>query len=148
MKIKPFISPYKYKVSYLIRRCLTEINAKDYTASQISFLCKEFTPSRVVERFASQSNFVAIQGDRILGCVTLKNDIIGSLFVNPLYNNQGVGSYLLSYIEELAMSRGIIKLWVNSSKTAVIFYKNKGYVVKEKRRHANAGITYIMYKKI
>lgn len=148
MKIRRFSSLDKNKVSYLIRRCLNKINSKDYTAEQIAFLCKEFTPSKVFQRFKDRDSFVATQENKILGCITLKSSEIGSLFVNPSYTRQGVGSYLYSYVENLAMRRGLTELYVNSSKTAVVFYKNKGYVLKNKNLHAFGGNTYIMCKKL
>lgn len=148
MIIRQFVNSDRNKVSYLIRRCLNEINSEDYTADQVSFLCQEFTPGKVQARFVERSSYIAAQGDRILGCVTLKDNEIGSLFVNPSYNRQGIGSNLYSYAEKLAIQRGATVLWVNSSKTAVVFYKNMGYILQEKRRDAKGGTTYFMYKKL
>ena len=58
MKIRRFLNKDKDKVSYLIRRCLNKINSKDYTAAQIAFLCKEFTPNKVLLRFKDIDSFV------------------------------------------------------------------------------------------
>lgn len=141
MRIRKYKSDDKQKISYLIRKCIIEVNSADYTAKQVEFISKEFSPAKVHERFSNRAAFVMIDGTKILGCVTLKADEIGSLFVNPRFHKQGVGHKLMSKAEEQAKINGFSDAWVNSSKTAVNFYENLGYMKKKKVADKNGGVT-------
>ncbi len=146
MRIRKYKSDDKQKISYLVRKCIVEVNSADYTTQQIKFMSMEFSPAKVHERFSSRTAFVAVDGDKILGCATFKAGEIGSLFVNPRFHHQGIGHKLMNKAEEQAKTNGFSDVWVNSSKTAVIFYKNLGYIKKKRVAHRYGGVTFVMEK--
>lgn len=65
-------------------------------------------------------------------CGVISLNITGYIrffFVAKAYQGQGIGHKLLSFAEELARSRGVDKLFLDSSLTAVWFYEKHGFSV-------------------
>ncbi len=52
---------------------------------------------------------------------------ITSLFVNPAHAGQGVGTALLTALEDAARRAGLARLRLNSSLNAAAFYESRGY---------------------
>lgn len=146
MRIRKYRVYDNKKLAYLIRKCILEVNSSDYTAKQIEFLYKEFSPAKVHAKFSERYTYVAEIKDTILGCVTFNEGEIGSLFVNPRFHYQGIATKLMDTVEKYALTHNISTVWVNSSKTAVAFYEKRKYSKKRRISHKEGGITFIMEK--
>ena len=127
MKIRKFQDKDARKLSYLIKRALNEVNIKDYPKSVIVRLSKYNTPSKLIERSRGRDVYVVVDGDRILGTAGLENNYVFSVFVDPTYHGKGIGQMLMTHIERAAGKRGMDKLTLASSLTAVGFYEKLGY---------------------
>jgi putative acetyltransferase len=64
-----------------------------------------------------------------VGFGALDHDLIRSLYVDPLHQRKGIGSKILSVLEQTAGSRRMRVLSVHSALNAVPFYEVKGYSV-------------------
>ena len=73
--------------------------------------------------------FVALDGSKIIGMITLRNSShISLLFVDEKYHRRGVGSALISYLQEyLLMQTAIDKVTVNAAPYGVAFYHKLGF---------------------
>ena len=76
-------------------------------------------------KFTQRNTYVVEVKDTILGCVTFNKGEIGSLFVNPRFHHQGIATKLMDKTEKYALTHNFLTVWVNSSKTAVPFYKTR-----------------------
>jgi len=133
IEIRTFEASDSVQASWVITRCLREVNSHNYTEEQIQRLCDAFTPNQVLKRFSTRKSFVAVQHGKVIGTATLKEQEIGSLFVNPNLQGQGIGKLLLNHIEEVAKTANVTYLKAYSTLTAIEFYKHLGYqVIKEK----------------
>ena len=76
--------------------------------------------------------------ERIVGFTELRDGWIEHLYVDPEFQNQGIGTSLMNYLKQLSPSG--LTLWVfEENKGAIAFYEREGFVLVEKRdlEHAN-----------
>lgn len=73
--------------------------------------------------------FVALDGNTIIGMITLRDEShISLLFVDERYHRRGVGSALISYLQEyLLMHAATDKVTVNAAPYGVAFYHKLGF---------------------
>lgn len=73
--------------------------------------------------------FVATEGDKIIGLITLRSgNHISLLFVDNEYHRRGVGSALIRYLQEYMLSHtGYEKVTVNAAPYGIPFYHNLGF---------------------
>ena len=134
------------EVSELIRKTLIEVNSKFYPKSVIEYLCNEFSPKFLIQLSKEREFFLAVEKSKIIGTITIINDYLGTLFVNPDYHGKGIGTKLMEKIENLAKERKIQKLKLKSSINAVDFYEKLGYKKGEQSQSEEYGLTYEMSK--
>lgn len=146
--IRPFVVDDGEQVSRVIIRCLREVNSRDYTSSQIERLCREFSPSKVRERFGNRASFVAFQNDVVVGTATLDGDEIRSVFVRPDLQNKGIGRVLMEQIEVAAKASGADVLRGYSSLAAIHFYLHLGYEKLREKREADGEVTIEIEKQL
>ena len=127
MRIRKFRPEDAKRVSYLISKTLWEANSKDYSQRVIKNVENKYKPSKIIEYSRNRKIFVAEENGKILGTISLENDMILCAFVNPRYQCRGIGKKLIEHIEKIAKRKGIKKLKVPSSTTSVGFYEKMGY---------------------
>ncbi len=71
--------------------------------------------------------YQAVQGEQILGFISLIDNYLAALFIKPEFQENGVGSSLLHYAKTLRDSLNL-KVFSKNSKS-VDFYKRKGFSV-------------------
>nr|ADQ54418.1 GNAT family acetyltransferase [uncultured marine crenarchaeote E37-7F] len=148
MRIRKFKQEDARKVSYLIRKTLREVNSKDYPQNQIKFMCENHSSKRIVEKASNRLMYVAVEGERILGTVGLKDTFITTLFVNPKFHNRGIGTELMNHVESTARKKGYICVSVPSSVTAYDFYRKRGYKKVRDEYSPQYGQVIVMEKKL
>ena len=146
IEIRKFKDEDALEASDLIRKTLSEENSKFYPNSVIEYMCNEFSPKFLIELSKEREFFVAIKNSKMIGTITIINDYIGTVFVNPEYHSKGIGTKLMETIENLAKKRKIEKLRLESSINAVDFYEKLGYLKGEKSQSEEYGVTYEMSK--
>ncbi len=127
---------------------MQEVNSRDYAPSQIERLCAEFTSEKVRERFGKRLSFVAVQKDEVVGTATLQKDELGSVFVRPDLQGQGVGKQLVAHVEEVAKERGVERLGAYSSLIALPFYLHLGYERLGEKREPDGEVTVEIQKRL
>jgi GNAT superfamily N-acetyltransferase len=92
---------------------------------------------------------VAEAHGRIIGGVRLWTDgWICAFFIDPQYQQQGIGTRLLQQIERIAKKRGFKALRTHSAINSVGFYKKRGYRVVRQVVFRNYGRMYRMFKRL
>ena len=146
ISVRKFKDDDALEASDLIRKTLSAVNSKFYPISVIKYMCNEFSPNFLIDLSKEREFFVAIEKSKIIGTITIINDYIGTVFVNPEYHCKGIGTKLMQTIENIAKERKIEKLRLQSSINAVDFYKKLGYKEGEKSQSEEYGVTYEMSK--
>lgn len=73
--------------------------------------------------------FVALDNDRIIGMITLRDSShISLLFVDEKYHRRGIGRALIEYLREYLLSEaGVSRVTVNAAPYGVAFYHKLGF---------------------
>jgi putative acetyltransferase len=84
---------------------------------------------------------VAVCDGRVIGFCGYKNDEICGLYVDPDFGRRGIASRLLEHAMQALRRQGHRRVIVDSSVTAVPFYRQHGFcVVKERTRMTRGGM--------
>lgn len=113
----------------LFQNTVEKINIADYSQAEINAWKKTDTPEKVKERIQDKDRYVCVAEDNgeTVGMGTLKRDRITAVFVKSDRGGEGIGSSILAHLETVARKQGCTELSLNSSLTAVMFYKKHGY---------------------
>ena len=112
----------------LIEAALRVSNAQDYPPDIIDQVVRCFSPAAMLRFLTLRRVYVACIEDRVVATASLDASVVRSVFVNPLYQRQGIGCRLMSTIESVAAQAGLERLRVPSSITAQGFYLALGFV--------------------
>jgi len=132
----------------LIRKTIIITNSKDYSNEIIENLLDYYSLINYKNMFFNRKGYIALLDGRIIGTVSCEANIIYSLFVDPEYQNKGVGKNLLERVEKYILDRGYKKIELSASLTAVPFYRKNGYVELKKSKNSRLGEVIIMGKNI
>lgn len=122
-------------ISEVIIAALRTTNAKDYAQAVIEQVEKSFSPNAVAALISKRMVFVALEAGKVIGTASLDGQVVRTVFVHPSSHGQGIGSQLMSTLEQTARGLGIEVLRVPSSITAERFYKKLGYSVVREAFH-------------
>jgi GNAT superfamily N-acetyltransferase len=128
-------------------RALHETNARDYTPDVIARLVAGFVPQRITAFIASRPFYVALARGAVVGTANLDGAVARAVFVDPDHQGRGIGAGLMAAVENLAWSRSVTTLHVQSSTTAEGFYRKLGYVAVGEKFH-DAERTILMEKRL
>jgi len=145
MEIYSFDKRFSQQVSELIRHTIRAINSKDYSKEIIERMCIRFSEENIINRASNRKMVLMIENEEVIGTASLKDNIILSVFVDVNTQGQGIGTKLMSYLEEIANKKGFKKVLLPSSITSVSFYERLGYKIIEERIN-DSGKNIIMEK--
>ena len=147
IRIVKFKKGDERKIANLCKKCILEINRKNLTKKQSDFLIQEFSPKGIIRYSKLATVYVAKLNEKPVGTVTLFNNQIKGMFVNPDFHGRGIGTQMLEHVEKIAAKKGYPFTFLNSSKFAVKFYKKFGYKNIKQVDSIVGGLT-LMKKKI
>ena len=82
---------------------------------------------------AEKSNFFVYEnGKKVLASGRLEGNTIYTIYVDPKYHRNGIGTAMIKQLEKLAKSKKINKVKLYAIKTAIGFYRKMGYKYKNK----------------
>ncbi len=134
------------RVSALIQNTLLVSNLADYDLEIVGNLQGSFAPDQLRSLARKRSIYIFEQAGLLLGTIGLEGDKVYNFFVSPDRQGSGIGSELLNYVENRARAEGRRKLNVDSSLTAVSFYRRKGYRRTGEQNNRSFGRTVTMEK--
>ena len=127
LKIRKFEKKDASIISKLIRRCLLEVNSKDYPQEIIHFAYEHYSSDKIIEKSLKRSVFVAVEEGNILGIASLEENVVYTVFVDPDFHGKGIGTKLMKYVEKITNDQGYESIKTPSSLTAFEFYERLGY---------------------
>lgn len=119
--------------------------AQDYTQEGIRSF-QDFITDSVLRRMflmGAYQLFVACEGKRVVGMISLRNEThISLLFVDAAYHKRGIGRQLIEYLGNYVRSEeGHSHITVNAAPYAVGFYHRLGFHDTDSEQ-TNDGIRY------
>lgn len=146
--IRSFRTDDAPRLAEITRRCLREVNSRDYPAHVIDRMCAHFTAERYIQLSGNRRIYVAEDNrGQVAGTVSRDGNKIFSMFVDPDMTGQGIGRQLVRHIEILAARDGYHHMETGASITAHGFYHKLGYQdVRESK--TEFGLNYILRKPI
>jgi GNAT superfamily N-acetyltransferase len=131
IKIRKFKQGDERKISYLSRKCIVVINSEDMTKKQTAILYNHFMPGQFTKDAKRFKIYVAEFKGKVVGTATLDltmdENWIRAVFVNPKYHGKGIGKKLMRHMENIVKKTGFRSVSLKSSPYAVNFYKRLGY---------------------
>jgi GNAT superfamily N-acetyltransferase len=134
------------RVSALIRNTLLVSNLADYDLETIGNLHNAFSPEQIRTLAKKRRIYIYEEKGVLLGTIGLEDDKVCNFFVSPDKQGSGIGGKLLGFVEKRAKVEGRQRLIVDSSLTAVSFYRAKGYRRTGQRQDRSFGRTVTMEK--
>jgi N-acetylglutamate synthase-like GNAT family acetyltransferase len=133
-KIRRAVADDASQACTVIRRSITELCYLDHRGDE-AYLSKWLSNKTVenVKRWILQNHFfVAEDAGRIVGVASMSGSGKITLnYVDPDSRFCGVSKALLFSMEEQARTLGLAECCLESSKTAVRFYQERGYVTSD-----------------
>lgn len=129
--IRAFQPDDSVNVSNLVRKVIKESLSKDYPDATVQLLYIEYKPEYFKDPYRGQTIFVAKENNQIVGTAAIHNNLIMDVFVDPEYEGKGVGSELLSHLEQLARLQGHTTTQISANPYAIDFYEKLGYTKVE-----------------
>jgi GNAT superfamily N-acetyltransferase len=118
-------------------RAIREICASSYPADSITAWAQLLSPDSYVGVLREHFFIVAQDAGAILGFGQLDQakGEVEAVYVRPDRKGQGVGTTILSHLEEAAREAGLKRLQLSSTLNAVPFYERAGYAREGRTVH-------------
>jgi GNAT superfamily N-acetyltransferase len=114
-------------VSIVIRQTMATSNRADYPIERLQPLIDYFSPAKVLLLSYERICLVAEMDEQVVGTIALEGNELCTFFILPEYQGMGIGSQLLTAIEQLAVVAGINTIHMDASLTGAVFYERRGY---------------------
>lgn len=137
----------------LFTNTINKVNSKHYTKKQIEV----WAPNKInlehwEKRFNKSKPYIVKKDNIIVGFFEFENNgYIDCFYVHHNYQQQGIGSILLSKILQIAEKNNLDMIFANVSITAKSFFENNNFEVKKKNIIERGGeelINYTMNREI
>ena len=143
------------EVSALLDRCYTWLaDIEDFSDQTLTYLTEVRGSAETIRKESQDQQYVvACRKVRIVGMMSIKNNEITKLYVDPLYHGKGIGTRLFLEAEQEIAQQGYneIKL-VALGNSPLHFYQSKGMIIKGKKisrvKELEGIVGTIMMKKI
>lgn len=135
------------EIMKLFYNTVHEINIQDYTHEQVNAWASENMDYEVWHnRLQTKLPYIAEDNGEIVGFGELEADgHIDCFYCHSKYQKKGIGSKLLSHIENTAKSQGIKRLYTEASITAKPFFQSKGFCIVREQQVERRGVTFKNY---
>lgn len=122
------------QINDIYSRTIRRVNAEDYSSEKIDAWVKCGYLSITQQMLRNAQCFVCVNANRMIGMGGMVNNSIVALYIAPDRMGEGIGSGLLRLMEEDACKRGVKEMLVDSTLTAELFFKAKGYKETGRKR--------------
>jgi GNAT superfamily N-acetyltransferase len=135
------------RLADMVKRCLVQVNSRDYSSQVIDRLCLYYSPERFIELSRRRRIYIAGSGSNVVGTVSREDNQVNTMFVDPDWTGHGIGRQLMRHIESLAAQEGHDTMETEASITAHNFYRRLGYIDLHEEQ-TDMGLLYVMCKRL
>ncbi len=125
------------EISICREKAIKKLNSKSYSKKGLRDLLSNASFSSVILDLNDYEIFILVEDENVIGTVSLGENQIGELYVDPEYAGRGIGVKLLKFIEKYAKSKELANIYLFSTLPSEGFYKNNGY------RARNIALSYL-----
>ena len=119
------------EIASLLNKSVTSLCAEKYSNEQIKTVVNYFNEDFYLEGITNNYRiiYVAEADEKIVGFGSISEDgrAVCDIFVLPNYTRQGIATLLLGKLEQIALGKGVSKLWAMASLTSQPFYAACGF---------------------
>jgi putative acetyltransferase len=132
--LRPYLASDAPLLAAIFVAAIQELTGDDYNeAQQEAWAAAAEDEAAFGGKLASELTLIATVQNSPVGFASLRgNEHIDMLYVHPSVAGQGAGTMLIDALEKLAGARGAKSLSVDASDNAIDFFKNRGYVAKQR----------------
>lgn len=132
--LRPFLVSDTPALAALLSAAVFELMEDDYDSDQLEIWAAPVDDEDAfAKRLSGALTLIAERDGEAVGFIALtENRVIEMLYVRPDIAGQGVGTMLCDAIERLAGARGAKTLTVDSSDTALNFFRNRKYIARRR----------------
>ncbi|HLT74473.1 MAG TPA: GNAT family N-acetyltransferase [Ohtaekwangia sp.] len=132
----------------VFRDAIENTNAKDYTPEQRAIWLEAANDrERWLRKIEQQYFILARSKARVAGFASLESHTyIDLMYVHPDHAGKGIGTQLISHLEDVARSGGSTILVADVSITAIAFFKKQGFEINHRNVRIIKGVEIINYR--
>ena len=133
----------------LFRDTVHSVNAADYSAEQLDAWAPPSMNAALWNQRILRNDcaVVAEQQGTIVGIGTADTSgYFDLLYVHKDYQRMGIATSFAEYIEEYLSRHGVASITTEASITAVPFFENRGYVIRQEQKVECRGQLFTNYK--
>jgi GNAT superfamily N-acetyltransferase len=132
MEFRKFKESDADEVSKIITEQTLSVFSKHYPQEFIDLYVLKSRPEEIIKISKKKNIFVAVDGERIIGTGSLRNDAICTIFVDTSYQGKGVGKAIMAFLEKTIKQKGAtVANLTPVAMNAVGFYKKLGYSITD-----------------
>ena len=136
MRIRKAVSADAEKISGIVCSCYEDFERTEGYPHEVVVELKKIRGSvDCIRRLIDEEVvLVAADGRHVKGMVSIKNNEITKLYVEPQHQRQGIGKMLFSRAEVLIRGRGFMSMFLGAAgETMIPFYTGMGMRVSSRR---------------
>ncbi len=135
MNVRKYLPGEEKYIWELYYETIHNINIDDYTNEQIeAWAPSDLDESVWTNKIIEIDPYVVVIETKIVAYADLQeNGYIDHFYCHHEHQRKGIGSFLFSFLEQLAVLRNINKLISDVSITAKPFFESKGFIVIKKQ---------------
>lgn len=148
LRIRPATESDAPSMASIFFHTIRHVNIKDYSPMQIdAWAGPTPDPEKWKARLVGKHMFVVCHAHDVVGFAELEPDgHVDAVYVHHEYQKCGVGSLLLTRIEELAVQLGLRRLFTEASITALPFFRHRGFEVIQQQEVEYRGSTFTNFR--
>jgi GNAT superfamily N-acetyltransferase len=131
MEIKYYTESCFEDVFNIVHKTIEEIYPQYYPRGAVDFFHNHHSKENMNKQLPNEFTLTLYENDKIVGTGTLFKNEIKRFFVLPEYQGNGYGRILLKELEKNVEKDKYDSFVLNSSLSAVEFYRKNGYVYED-----------------
>ncbi len=148
--IRKFTKKDLPEVIRLIHKTIDISYTPVYPPEAINFFREEHSAERIIKHAQSDYMIVLEITGKIVATGQLIKNYIGGVYVDPDYQNQKLGRFIMDHLIEKAIEKNISNVILNASLPSFNFYSHLGFQLTEKTFHTlkdNSRLDYFKMEK-
>lgn len=121
------------QVYEIVQKTIKAIYPNYYSREVVDFFCQLHNKDNILKDIMTQSIGILADNKTIVGTGSLIDNHITRVYVLPVHQKKGYGTYIMEYLEREAAHK-YTEVYLDASLPAVHLYENRGYQTVEHRK--------------